>query len=154
MSPPSNRLEASENRKQQAVEDIMKTQMTKAAWIGLAVLVMAAGGASRARADELLVVTVPFAFTAGSTQLPAGTYTVRSIENDPSVLAIESSDGRQSKILLTLASTTPDAPEKDELVFSKHDGQYFLARIVQADGDEYEIVRTSANLDRDAAIGR
>src|SRR5471032_1552399 len=105
MSPPSNRLEASENRKQQAVEDIMKTQMTKAAWIGMAVLVMAAGGASRARADELVVVTVPFAFTAGSTQLPAGTYTVRSIENDPSVLAIESSDGRQSKILLTLAST-------------------------------------------------
>jgi hypothetical protein len=132
----------------------MKTQMTKALWMGLAVLAMAAGGASRARADELIVVTVPFAFTAGSTQLPAGTYTVRSIENDPAVLAIESSDGRQNKILLTLASITPDAPAKDELVFAKHDGQYFLARIVQADGDEYDVLATSTNPDRGAANGR
>ena len=131
----------------------MKTQMKQALWMGLAVLVMTAGAASRARADELVVVTVPFAFTAGNTQLPAGTYTVRSIEDDPSVLAIESQDGRQNKIVLTLASITPDAPAKDELVFAKRDGQYFLARIVQSDGNEYDVVPLGSP-DRDAVNGR
>jgi hypothetical protein len=153
MGPPSNGSEASEAEKA-AVEDTMKTQMTKAAWMGLAVLAMAVGGASRARADDLVVATVPFAFTVGGSQLPPGTYTVKSLENDPSVLAIESSDGRQNKFLLTLASITVDAPQKDELVFSKHDGKYFLARIVQADGDEYDVMPTFAGPDRDAADGR
>jgi hypothetical protein len=152
MNPPSNQIEASECQKEEA-EDNMKKQMKQALWMGLAVLVMTAGGASRARADELVVVTVPFAFTAGTTELPAGTYTIRSILNDPGILAIESRDGHQNKIVLTLASTTPDAPAKDELVFAKHDGQYFLSRIVQADGDEYDVVPLR-NLDRDAVNGR
>ena len=140
--------------RRQKVGDIMKKQMTRAAWIGLAVLVMGVGASSRASADELVVANVPFAFMAGDMQMPAGTYSIKTVQDDPGVLEIASRDGRQNKIVLALASSSPDAPAKAELVFAKIDNQYFLSRILQADGDQYEVVPTPENAAREAAASR
>ena len=58
--------------------------------IALTALLVAA---APARAEDALIVTVPFDFVAGSMQFTAGKYEVRTLEN-PGVMSIRSADGR------------------------------------------------------------
>jgi hypothetical protein len=73
----------------------------KAAMLGVA-MVFAAAGAARA---ETLEVKIPFAFTVGARQLPAGVYRIqRSSETAPSILRIEGEHGNRTEMFI---QTTP-----------------------------------------------
>jgi hypothetical protein len=118
----------------------------------LAAASMAIGVASSARADDRIVAKVPFAFIVGNVRLPAGSYVVKEdMSTGAGVLAIQSADGRRSVYTLTIPYAANRAPEHPELVFEKFNDQYFLFRIVPADGDEREVTLSPAVMERELA---
>ena len=114
--------------------------------VGAALLV--AGSASVGRAQERIVANVPFAFTVGNAQLPAGSYLVTERFDDPSIVTIVSQDGRHVANTLTIAGSPGSRPQAS-LVFEKFEGQYFLQRVTGDGGSEREIVLTPARMEHD-----
>ena len=122
----------------------MTKRILRVSWVMLTTALMAIGTASVARADQLLVAHVPFAFVVGDARLPAGDYIVKETFGDPGVLLIESTDGRNAVYTLTIASALDRSDARPELVFEKVDNQYFLERIDTLDGAERETVPSRA----------
>jgi len=105
-----------------------------------AALLLCAGAASDARADEeRIVVKVPFDFLVGDTRLPAGTYVVQPSSQDLSVIAIQNEDRRESAYAMTIPLNSDESVKDPELVFEKHEGGYVLSKIVEADGNERQL---------------
>jgi len=93
-------------------------------------------GVPDARADEQLIVRVPFAFTVGHAQFEPGDYIVRYGSDNPNVVEVASARGSAATFTLTI----PAAPERDEvqqpaLVFTKDGGDYLLSRLITNDGN-------------------
>lgn len=110
---------------------------------GLVVAMLALGTAAVARADERVVVHIPFSFIIGTTQLPAGDYVViEGFGDNENVLAIESTDGREAAYALSIASTSP-RPSHAELTFEKFENRYFLSKVSSEGGTAREIPLTS-----------
>jgi len=57
-----------------------------------------------ARAQETMVVDIPFAFTAGNATLPAGEYRSRKMDRNSAVLLIHCWDTRASALVITNAA--------------------------------------------------
>ncbi len=76
---------------------------------------------------ESLHVTVPFAFTAGKTSLPAGEYTVS--ENDAHLLTIR---GEKGSILILGTPGTEAEEDKYALSFQHTDKGYALTAVHSA----------------------
>jgi hypothetical protein len=78
--------------------------------------------------DHAVKATIPFNFTVGGSLLPAGTYTLRSETDSPTILRI--TDWEKGVRILTVV--TPDwNPQRQAnvLVFHKYGNQYFLSEI-------------------------
>ncbi len=124
----------------------MRKRLTAMVWMGMAAAIVL-GGPARARADEIIVVTVPFDFMAGNSRFPAGRYEVTDSSN-PGVVSIQSADRVHRAFVMTI----PDASEKTEtpaLVFERVGAEHFLARIVSVDGESREISLTPTSLERE-----
>ena len=120
-------------------------------------IVMAAmlciAGAATARADDgLLVANVPFDFVVGTVHLPAGRYIVKPAAGDLSVVEIEGRDSHQSAFALTIPAAWDAKVAQPDLVFEKRDNQYFLARVIPADGNEREIPPSHARGEHEVAV--
>jgi hypothetical protein len=72
-----------------------------------------------------LRATIPFAFHAGEKAMPAGEYT---IQNSAGTLILRN-EGGPSVILLTNASSRPNAPADARLGFNRHGERYFLSSV-------------------------
>ena len=119
--------------------------------LGAAVILLA--GASIASADEMVVVSVPFEFSVGEVQLPAGRYVITRNTSQPNLLQISTVTGKNS--VLTLAATGSASLgtfETPKLAFERVPGGYRLARIILDQASERQIllpaVKTAADLDR------
>ena len=90
---------------------------------------MAAGAApASARSVDALRAQIPFDFHIGDTLVPAGRYTVRSLNADESALRI--SDGRHGASVNTNATQgAVSGRGSARLVFRKYGDQYFLAAV-------------------------
>jgi hypothetical protein len=77
-------------------------------------------------AQTIMHANVPFAFSVGQTQLPAGAYSVREI-GDRATL-IQSQDGRDH-VLGVYANAGPSKANETKLVFDKVGDRYFLTQI-------------------------
>ena len=123
----------------------------KAACAALAVAAIVVVGASRARADEIVLTNlkVPFSFMVGDVRLPAGNYTVREASMGEDVLEMVSADGRHSALASTIPGT-PGRDDKTQLVFQKFGNDYFLSRIAH-EGDEREVILTPHLMEREIA---
>lgn len=120
--------------------------------VALAAAAMAIGAVSVARAEDRVVANVPFAFIVGNVRLPAGSYVVREdMSTGAGVVAIQSADGRRSVVTLTIPYVPDRAPAHPELVFEKFNDQYFLFRIVPADGDEREVALSPRVMEHELA---
>ena len=93
----------------------------------LALAFMAAS--ETARAQEALVVNIPFAFTVGSMALPAGEYRVERIASDSPALRIQRADKGASSIVLSFASQANATPAQSTLVFHRYNDRYFLYQV-------------------------
>ena len=123
-------------------------------WTIFAIVSIASGSASVARADQLVVAHVPFAFIVGDSRLPAGDYVVKEMDSNPSIIEITSAQGHQSMFTLTMESSSMETPARPQLVFEKFEDQYFLARVVREDGNDREIMLTPALMEREVAAAR
>ena len=126
----------------------MKKSLLNGSWIAAAAAVMALAGASTARADEI-VAKVPFNFIAGKMHFRAGEYVVKTAPDNPDIVSVQGTDGRQSLFILTIP--TNDRLEQPHLVFTKVGNQYFLARIGDESGTGREIVMSRDMMEREAA---
>lgn len=115
--------------------------------MAVALLIIAAPRA--ARAQDRVVATVPFAFIVGDKELPPGEYVIRQEAESPSVLAIESADGRRNVYVTTIGSSEDRSASSAELVFRRYDNQYFLNRVVAGPDEEREIVLTDREMDHE-----
>lgn len=83
-------------------------------------------------AQDVTTATVPFAFTVGRSELPAGTYTISHVL--PDVIAVR--DRNTGKALMTLIR--PEWPGKSDgtpkLLFNKYGNKYFLSRVSPGSG--------------------
>ena len=77
-------------------------------------------------AQTIMTANVPFAFSVGQQQLPAGAYAIREI-GDRATL-IQSKDGRDHA-LGVYANAGPSKANETKLVFDKVGDRYFLAQI-------------------------
>jgi len=77
-------------------------------------------------AQTIMTANVPFAFTVGQQQLPAGAYSVREI-GDRATL-IQSKDGRDH-VMGVYANAGPSRNGEAKLVFDKVGDRYFLSQI-------------------------
>ena len=78
-------------------------------------------------ADHAVQANVPFDFTVGDRLLPAGTYTIASLNSF--VIVIRSKDNKFS----LMTTTSPDGNESAQggkLVFDKYGDQYFLHEVL------------------------
>src|SRR6266699_1847085 len=57
-----------------------------------------------ARAQEPMLVNIPFAFVAGNASLPAGEYRVQKLEGNSAVVLIRCSDASASAMVITNAA--------------------------------------------------
>ncbi len=114
--------------------------------VSLAAVAIALVGASTARADDhKSTVNVPFNFTAGHTQLPAGRYAITSV-GDNSLVAITSLESGKSVLLLTSPRTANDPAPPPQLMFEKIDNQYVLSQITLESSSGHRIIVAPARI--------
>ena len=104
--------------------------------ISLIVIVFAGVLAINAHAQTKLIASIPFAFNAGKTTLPAGRYTITVLNpsSDRKILQIRSMNGRSSAVILT-TGIIGNTSEKAKLVFERYGDRYVFAQAQMA-GDE------------------
>lgn len=92
--------------------------------------------AINAHAQTKVNATIPFAFSAGKTTLPAGRYTVTVVNpsSDRKILQIRSMNGRSSVMVMT-TGIIAHASDNAKLVFERYGDRYTFAQ-VQLAGDD------------------
>jgi hypothetical protein len=85
-----------------------------------------------ARAQEPMVVNIPFAFVAGETTLPAGEYRVQKMDGNSAVLLINCKEPNDSILVLTIAAYRGKQQEQSKLVFNQYNDHYFLSQVWSA----------------------
>ena len=76
-------------------------------------------------AQTIMTAKVPFAFSVGQQQLPAGAYAVRELNR---ATLIENNDGHE-RILGVYGSAGPSKADETKLVFDRVGDHYFLRQI-------------------------
>jgi hypothetical protein len=82
-----------------------------------------------ARAQEPMLVSIPFAFVAGDAALPAGDYRVQKLDTTSAVLLIHCSDPSASVMVVTNAAQAKNRPTQSKLVFNQYGNRYFLSQV-------------------------
>jgi hypothetical protein len=102
--------------------------------LAAAALLVAAVPAS-AQLTETLTVEVPFAFVAGKTTLPAGTYVVKAMASK--ALLLRATDGDHAAIVTTTAVAPTSDLGRSEVSFNRYGDAYFLAQVRPAASTQY-----------------
>jgi len=129
----------------------MNRHVMKASAILFAVAAFAVCGPTVARADEIAVAKVPFAFMVHGERMPAGKYVISDDTMDASgVLTIESADGRHVALTTTIASSPEPmlSSWRPTLVFDRFGHHLFLADVDYDAGYAREIPLTSKGMER------
>ncbi len=82
-----------------------------------------------ARAQEQMVVNVPFEFVAGNKTLPAGEYAVKTTGPTHTLVLIDRRDSDASAFLATNAVVANNIQSESRLVFNRYGDRYFLAQV-------------------------
>lgn len=87
---------------------------------------------AQAQIIDQLDVDIPFQFHAGNAKFPAGTYTVRVLDNtDLGVMEISGADGSTSALFEVRDTQANSTPVKSEFIFNKYGNRYFLAKVFE-----------------------
>lgn len=97
---------------------------------------------------QKVVASIPFAFSVGNKNLPAGKYTITVLNptSDRKILQIRSTDGRSSAMIMTTA-VIGNAPDAAKLVFQRYGDRYFFAQAHMA-GDSTRLAAVKSNAER------
>ena len=123
--------------------------------LAIAMMILVAAVATTAQAQGTNSMTmrarIPFAFHAGSKELPAGEYnlTVLNPSSDQKALQIRSADGRVSAIVRALVGNA-GATEKSKVVFHRYGDTYFFAQ-AQVAGELTALTVIKSSVERNEA---
>jgi hypothetical protein len=97
----------------------------------LSVLAVLAVSSAYAQSGNRQTAYIPFAFSVGNKDFPAGEYSITRLNPsaDKTALGIMSADRRDGSIVLTTPIQAAKASEKAVLVFRRYGDQYFLAQV-------------------------
>ena len=114
---------------------IKKSSVLVAVFLGMFV--------SSARAQEMIVVQVPFPFIVRGEQLPAGRYDVTI---DGGILAIRGAEHNHSGVFATTfgAGGGDPAGDRPALVFTKHESAYVLSQVWESSTEGRALVERPA----------
>jgi len=105
---------------------LIKSSVLAAVFLGM--------GVGSARAEEIVVAKVPFAFVVGDQEFPAGRYAFST--EDHNVLLIRSDDDRSERFVIVNAAGGRDpAGSQPALVFIHGENGYLLSQIWESDSD-------------------
>ena len=92
-----------------------------------------------------LEAKIPFQFHAGNTELPAGDYRIRMMDDsDLTVMQISRMDGSASAVFQVQEADKNSEPTKSELIFHKYGNRYFLAKLFdESNPDGSQVVESS-----------
>jgi len=82
-----------------------------------------------ARAQDQLMVNVPFDFVAGNKTMPAGEYAVKAIGPTNMLVLVARTDSTSSAFLPTHAAVSSQPQIESKLVFNRYGNRYFLAQV-------------------------
>ena len=82
-----------------------------------------------ARAQEPLVVNVPFDFVAGNTNLPAGEYSVQVWAPTHTLILISRRDSTTSAFIATNPAVASEPKTESKLIFNRYGDRYFLSQV-------------------------
>src|SRR5437899_8400286 len=85
--------------------------------------------AQAVRADEPMLVNIPFAFVAGNATLPAGEYRVEKLNGNSAVVLIRCSDANAAAVVLSNAAEAKETPTQSKLIFTRYDNRDFLSHV-------------------------
>ena len=104
------------------------------------------GVATSARAQGIETVTdVPFAFTAGDTNLPRDHYRISPVPGQNGVFMIRGA--RHGVVLMSVTDRHNDREPAPSLTFHRYGDQYFLREVQLGDGRILQIPQTRAEID-------
>jgi len=104
--------------------------MKRQSFLMIGLLLLSSMAATQvARAQEPMVVDIPFAFTAGNATLPAGEYRVEKLEQNSAVLLIRCADPGAAAMVITNAAQANELQSQSKLVFNRYDNHYFLSQV-------------------------
>ena len=104
--------------------------MKKRGFVMASLLVLSGMVAAQvARAQEPMLVDIPFGFVAGNATLPAGEYRVEKLDWHPGVLLIRCLDQSAAVVVITNAAQANKLQTQSKLVFNRYENGYFLAQV-------------------------
>jgi hypothetical protein len=114
----------------------------------LIIIVFAGVLAINVHAQTKVIASIPFAFNAGKTTLPAGRYTITVLNpsSDRKILQIRSVNGRSSAVVLT-SGIIGEAHDNAKLVFERYGDRYVFAQ-AQLAGDETTLAAVRSKSER------
>jgi len=83
-------------------------------------------------AQTTIKVTVPFNFTVGKAEMPAGTYTISRVFS--SVIEIKGSATKKSVLSIVRSEGASDSDSTAKLVFNQYGDRYFLSQVTRGYG--------------------
>jgi len=100
---------------------------------------------ANAQITEDLEAKIPFQLHVGNTQLPAGEYRIRMVDDsDLTVMQISSVDGSASAVFQVEETEKNSEPAKSELIFHEYGTRYFLAKLFdESNPDGSQLVESS-----------
>jgi len=88
-----------------------------------------------AQSGPAVTADIPFEFSVANRTLPAGEYTVKAGPNTASIL-VRNDKGKGAVTALAQTTHSNGEAKKAMLVFRRYGNQYFLARVIHADGSD------------------
>jgi hypothetical protein len=122
----------------------VKTMTISVQRLVVTVALLLVGVATSARAQEAsaTVTNVPFAFTAGDTNLPQDRYRISQMPGLNGVLMIRGE--RHSMVLMSRTHSSNDREPAPSLTFYRYGDQYFLRQVQLGDGRVLHFPQTRA----------
>ena len=101
--------------------------------VAILVGVLVSSAPAQSANQQRIVASIPFSFTVGKTNLPAGKYTLTVLNptSDRRVLQIRSANGRSSAMVIT-TGVIGNVAESAKLVFERYGNDYFFAQAQMA----------------------
>jgi len=111
---------------------------------GLMLLTGALSGRAQSLTGEL-TVKVPFDFSVGERELPAGDYVIKRYSDSPNLLIIQRADRSVTVAVYTSPLRTSEGQAETRLTFNEYGGRRFLARVRSRFGVfSHELAKTQA----------
>lgn len=107
---------------------------------GLLVLTfgVVAGYAQRPRAS----VQVPFSFTAGGSEMPAGSYRISTDPNNPTILRVRNEAGDKTALCTVITRLSASESAKAQVVFDKVGEKRVLSEVYLPGVDGFQLAGT------------